>query len=143
MDSHTAKNTDMLAMVITGSDSQHPSCSTSHSKSQGNSHSSTPGPQGCHILAALGLDATPHCVASIKLQTQVIKRQNAQHIIGMQLHNHLKTQLTNRSHPHEHIGATLKQEEKEWQKELKKVDRQCQNDAATAAMTVRAAEIAQ
>ena len=70
MDSHTAKNKDILAMVIAGSDSQCPSCSTSCPKSQDNLHSSTPGPQSCHIvteclrsidtcLAALSLDATP------------------------------------------------------------------------------------
>ena len=84
-------------------------------------------------LVALSLDATPCCVADlhketveathcdaahdastatlvniIKLQTQIIKRQNAQHIMDTQLHNHLKTQLTNRSHPCKHTGTAFK-----------------------------------
>ena len=170
-------------MVTTGSSSQHPSCSVSHSKSQDNSHSSTLGPQSHHIhaeclrdidthLAALNLDAT-HChvanlhkeaidatccdagydtstaalVNTIKLQTQVIEKQNAQHVMDTQLHNHLKTQLANRSHPHVlaqplNIGMVLymlrpwmllkqrqpkkkvEEEEKQWQKEQTKAERQ-------------------
>ena len=184
------------------SSSQCPSCSSSCSKSQDNSHSSTPGPQSHHIhaehlrgidtcLAAITLDATPHCAADlqkeaidatccdaardastatlvniIKLQTQVIERQNVQNIMDMQLHNHLKIQLANSSHPHKHTGTApkhrygaldaqaldaleveaagkmAKEGEKQRQKAQKKAERQHQKDVATAAKTARAAETA-
>ena len=72
-------------------------------------------------LAMLAIDATPHCVADlrkdvleathrdaardmstatlvniVKLQSQVIERQHAQHILDDQLHGHLKMQLANK-----------------------------------------------
>ena len=84
-------------------------------------------------LAALTLDVTPRHVAAlhrevlgvahwdaaqnqstaalvniIKLQNQVIKKQNAQHVLDQQVHTHLKAQLANRDIPHEHRGGVLK-----------------------------------
>ena len=78
--------------------------------------------------------ATPHCVAAlcretidathrdaardgsavtlvniIKLQNQVIERQNTWQILDQQVHTHLKTQLVNRDLPQECHGAVLKQ----------------------------------
>ena len=82
----------------------------------------------------LTLDATPCCIADlcreaidtthhnaaqdgsiatlvniIKLQNQVIGKQNTQQILDKQLHDHLKTQLANRSYPQECGGGALKQ----------------------------------
>ena len=123
-----------LTTLTNSQSAPHFSCSTSRSTSQSqshsqaNSHSSTPGPQSHQIhteclkkidtwLAALTIDATPHCVADlrkdaldatrqdaacdastatlvnvIKVQNQVIERQHAHHILDNQLHSHLKTQ---------------------------------------------------
>ena len=138
-------------------------------------------------LATLTLDATPCCVAAlhreaidttcwdatchesaatlvniIKLQNQVIKRQNAWHVLDQQDHTYLKTQLTNRDLLQEHCGAVLKQgygaldaleaeaakkkveeEEKQRQKQQEREEKQCQKDEAVAAKAMRAAETTQ
>lgn len=144
-------------------------------------------------LAALTLDATPQHVAAlcrevlgvthqdaaqnqsttalvniIKLQNQVIKRQNAQHVLDQQVHTHLKAQLANRDIPHECRGGVLKhghgaldaeaetldaleaeaavkkaEEERQRQKEQEREERQCRKDEAAIAEAMRAAEAAQ
>ena len=144
-------STLVTSTMLTDSQSApHFSHSTSHFTSQSqshswaNSHSSTPGPQSCQIhtehlkkidtwLAALTIDATPHCVADlhkdaldatqrdaahdastvtlvnvIKVQYQVIERQHARHILDNQHHSHLKTQLANKGCSREQTGGVLK-----------------------------------
>ena len=84
-------------------------------------------------LAMLAIDATPCCIADlrkdvleatrrdaacdmstatlvniVKLQSQVIKRQHAQHILDDQLHGHLKMQLANKGQSQEQTGGVLK-----------------------------------
>ena len=143
-------------------------------------------------LAALTLDVTPRCVAApcrevldvtcqdaaqdqstsalvniVKLQNQVIEKQNAQHVLDQQVHTHLKAQLANRDIPHECCGGVLKhgygaldaetldaleaeaaakkaeEEEKQRQKEQEREERQHQKDEAAIAKAMRAAEAAQ
>ena len=129
----------LISTSATKSNLQHSSHSSSHSNSRPNSCSSTPDSQTHHTHAEhmRSIDAhlaTPHCVAAlcretidathrdaahdgsavtlvniIKLQNQVIERQNTWHILDQQVHTHLKTQLVNRDLPQECRGTVLKQ----------------------------------
>ena len=56
-----------------------------------------------------GCDASTTTVVNIiKLQNQVIERQNTVYIIDIQFHNYLKTELVNRIHPCKCTGVALK-----------------------------------
>ena len=143
-------------------------------------------------LAMLAIDATPRRVADlckdvlkathrdaardmstatlvniVKLQSQVIERQHAQHILDDQLHGHLKTQLANKGQSREQTGGVLKhgygaldshaldalEEEaamkraeaadKEQQREEASEERQHKRNEAAAVRVIRAAETEQ